>query len=234
MATFFFRLFVSSFLLTKGIFAQEVPQKIDTHPFHLHKGVQHLVVQTDDFLDVIQTFTPFKHTLEVKIYDKKTDVWAVYPFAKYHKEVELHFIQPHKIFTVNATQAITITPIYHTMKKGRCSQLRSEMKSLLDLGDDNHFTFSKQHDIGVRSSYLSHHQKGIYGDNRITLLYTPQKIQSKPTYRYGSAIPKVAFLFSKHYEGKIFYIYSYYDDGCYKGIFPSEKIPPFPFLKKID
>jgi len=200
---------------------------------HLHKGLNTLSLHTRDAVDVVATFQPFKKKIQLKMYDTLTQTWGYYPPLTPHKGATLAFIPPKREFFIFTPKPLRVTLHFHTMKEGKCTTLQSSMQTLLDQGDDTNYTFSPKHDIAVASGYLTHHQHQKFSDNRVMLFYTQLQGEKHASYRYGSAIPKVAFKFAKQYEGKIFYLYSYYDDTCYKGVFPSQKIPPFPFLKKM-
>jgi hypothetical protein len=87
--------------------------------------------------------------------------------------------------------------------------------------------------MSAKSRYFSHHEKGIYNDTRIVLIYPKLEAKTKRSYKYGPAMPKTFFEFSKEYEAKKFFVYDFKEQKCFEGIFPSMQIPPFPTLKEI-
>ena len=92
---------------------------------------------------------------------------------------------------------------------------------------------SKNQSLSIKTRYLTHHEKGIYNDTRVMLIYPNINTKGKATYRYGPASPKIAMKYAKEYEEKEFYIYDYKMRKCFKGYFPSMRIPPYPTLKEI-
>ncbi len=174
--------------------------------------------------------------VEIVTFDPVSKSWAVFPSRNENTTLSLESIEGGIPFFILAKQGgkaelfpIKITqPCQEIFRDNRYETL--EVSALKE-----GFTKNVNETFYAKSRYRTHHQKGTYKDTRILIAIPKIHTQStSPLYRYGPAIPKSYFLFSKAYAGKFFYIFSYHDKKCYKGVFPSPKIPPFPFLKSYD
>ncbi len=186
-------------------------------------------------IDIPKTFQNNTGIL-VTTYEPLTKAWAVFPKPKGKDEIFLDSIEGGVLFFVLAKDAGEVKLRSIPIPKP-CSDIfhSDDYETLQDSGIDKSFAKNEKGTFFAKSRYYAHHQKGLYQDTRIVVAIP--KISAKPSknlYKYGPAIPKSYFLFTKEYEGKFFYVFSYHDKKCYKGIFPSQKIPPFPFLKSYD
>jgi len=188
-----------------------------------------------DGVDVEKTFN--NSAIEyVVVYDNVSKKWAVYsPKNKVDKEfLKLIYLEPNITFFVLTNKNVKIE-IKSTVVDGKCRDIldKNSYISLLDSGINQDKTISKDGSISIRSRYFSNHEKGIYNDTRVLLIYPKLvDIKTKRKFRYGPAIPKIALEFAKEYENRMFYVYNFRQKQCYRARFPSIKIPPFPVLEK--
>ena len=203
-------------------------------PFRYEKG-WNIFTSPKEGIDIPRTFRN-KTGMLVATYEPLTKVWAVFPKPKGKNEIFLDSIEGGVVFFVLTKDAGEIQLKSIPIAKPCSDIFHSDVyETLQDSGIDKSFAKNEKGTFFAESRYYAKHQKGVYQDTRIVVGIP--KIEAKPTkylYKYGPAIPKSYFLFTKEYEGKFFYVFSYHDKKCYKGIFPSQKIPPFPFLKSYD
>ena len=187
-----------------------------------------------DGVDVINTFSNSAISLVV-VFDNISKKWAVYsPNNNSDEFLKLKYLEPNITFFVLATKEIELK-IQSNIVNGNCKKElgKNSYLFIIDSGIEREATFLKDKTLSVKSRYFSNHEKGIYDDTRVMLIYPKLvDIKTKAKYHYGPAVPKLFLTFAKEYEGRKFYIYNFKERQCYKARFPSLKIPPFPILEK--
>jgi len=215
-------------------FLQKQKQKIyNQAEYQLQIGWNRLLTPKDG-INIKETFND-SSVLYVVVFDEVSKKWALYsPLMQDTKEyLDLFYIEPYHNFFVymKEKKSLPIKSNYINMACKRELKKNSYL-SLLDSGISKKAVIAKDASISISSRYYSHHEKGIYNDTRVMLIYPKLvDIQTKSIYQYGPAQPTVLLKFAKEYEGRKFFIYDFKDKTCYKGYFPSHKIPPFPILQ---
>ncbi len=188
-----------------------------------------------------ETFSKYKEIEFVYMYEPVTKAWAGYSPSKELQDtiyttkiLDLKNIEPNKGFYVYATKDVKVE-IKSLEINDVCKKIIADEKYavLVNSGTNDEFTYNKEKTIALKSRYKSHHVRGVYDETRVLLLYPKLQSKTKRSFKYGPADPKTQIEFTTEYEGETFYMYSYKDNKCYKGIFPSVKIPPMAGLKEI-
>jgi len=215
-----------------------------SHPSSLHtsktytlkKGWNKLTTPRNG-VDVFKTFSELSAVRVVAVYDDVSKLWGVFSHEKIVQDKEMLLL---KDLEPNVTFFVLVSSDFRVAIKSNsvnltCKKIMEDKgyAMLLDTGMTKGYALSKDAGMSVRSRYLSHHDRGIYNDTRVMLIYKKLKSKTKRSYNYGPAAPKVAFEFTKEYEGQKFYLYDFKKQKCYMGIFPSMRIPPFPMLKEL-
>jgi len=234
----------SSFSLEqKEIFLKELENSSSLHKtktYMLKKGWNTLTTPKSGVV-VPLTFNISKVELVVA-YDKKSKLWATFsnyanfiaPDMKNEKILFLKYLEPNTTFFVLAKSNISI--IIKSIKISKSCKnimLKDKYDYMINSILDDSFTISKDKSIGIKTGYYTEHEKGVYNETRVMLIYPKINTNTKAVYKYGTAFPKVTLKYVKEYEEKEFYIYDYKVQKCYMGLFPSKRIPPFPRLKEI-
>ncbi len=203
--------------------------------YQLKKGWNKFTTPKDG-VNVVKTFNNTSKIEYVLIYYKKGEIWAIYSPKKTFKDMLfLKYLEPNVTFFVLAKKD-TKVDIKSNHLSSTCASLVNDTKKyafVTDSGIERDYTLSADETMLLQSRYYSHHDRGIYNDTRVTLIYPKLKSDKKKMFKYGPANPKVAIKFPKAYEGTLFYIYDYKQEKCFAGRFPSIKIPPFPTLKEL-
>lgn len=203
--------------------------------YQLKKGWNSLTTPIDG-VNVIKTFHDASKIKYVLTYYKRGKLWAIYaPKENFNNMLFLKYLEPKVTFFVLAKEDVKIE-IKSNHLNATCLALLNDTKKydfVTDSGRNRDYTLSHDGTMLLQSRYYSHHDRGIYNDTRVTLIYSKIKSDKKKIFKYGPANPKIAIKFPKAYEGKLFYIYDYKQEKCFEGRFPSEKIPPFPILKEL-
>jgi len=208
--------------------------------YKIKKGWNYLHSHKDG-IDVEATFKAKKEIEFVYVYDKLTKAWAGYSSNEKIAQsmdstriIKLEDLEPKIGFYVYSKKDTKINIQTKEINLVCKKQMeKTNFSSLLNSGINNAYTFNNDRTIGIKSRYTLHYKRGIYSDSRVLLIYPNIKIKSKKLLKYGPAKPKTALRYAKEYEGKAFYIYSYKDEKCFMGKFPSKMIPPFGSLKEI-
>ena len=193
-----------------------------------------------DGVDVEKTF---KDVEFVYVYDKRSATWAGYsPKADLMKKItdtrilRLKYIEPNRAFYVLATKSQKVD-IISKLPNAQCQALmkNKNFELLYDSGVDDAFTFNASKSVGLRSRYRSHTRKGVYNDSRVLIIIPKiKKLSPNKKYKkYGPAIPKMMVHFNEAYRDQIFYAYDFLEESCRKGVFPSQRVPPAPVMKKV-
>jgi len=232
----------------KEIFLKELkksPSLHTTKTYNLTKGWNTLTTPKDGVV-VPQTFDSSKIQLVVA-YDKESKLWATFssyenfiaPSMKSEKILFLKYLEPNTTFFVLANRDISVK-INSIVINQSCKDIISNdsYADIINSVLDDDVTWSKDKTISIKTGYLTHHERGIYNETRVVLIYPKLETKTihKPketSYLYGPAFPKVRLKYTKEYEEKKFYIFDYKVQKCYMGIFPSKRIPPFPILREI-
>lgn len=207
--------------------------------YDLKKGWNYLTTPKDG-VDVRKTFLDAEF---VYVYDKRSQAWAGYSSQaklmnkiKISRILELKYIEPKQGFYVLSSKAKRVS-IVSKLPNAQCQKIMKSKKYNLiyDSGTDSAFSFNTVKSVGVKSRYWSHTRKGVYNDSRILIMVPKiQKLSKNKTLKkYGPAIPMMMIHFNEAYTEKEFYAYDYLDESCYKGVFPSKRLPPKPMLKKL-
>ncbi len=221
----------------REILSKEIPS---TSPFYnsktydLKKGWNSLTTPQDG-VDVVKTFGEVSELKYIVVYDSVSKLWAVFSHEKLEGELLLlKYLEPNVTFFVLALSDTKVEIKSNTINVA-CQKILDDKQYnfLLDSGITQESAVSKDETMSAKSRYFSHHEKGIYNDTRIALIYPKIEVKTKRSYKYGPALPKTFFEFSKEYEAKKFYVYDFKEQKCFEGIFPSMQIPPFPTLKEI-
>lgn len=208
--------------------------------YDIQKGWNYLPSHING-VDVNKTFFEHKDVEFVYVYEKRTEVWALYSPSKSIQDkmyetrlLLLKNIEPNIGFYVYAKKALKVKIRSIGINKS-CQKIiaTKEYDTLLSSGNTQGMVFNSEESMGVKSRYFSHHRRGVYDDTRVLFIYKKPHTKQKAVYKYGPALPKVQLKFSKEYEGETFYMYNYKNRSCYKGVFPSIKIPPLSSLKLI-
>jgi len=189
--------------------------------------------------DVIQTF---KNTPEIKFvvtYDMKSKYWAGFTLdqsvLKDIKEMLfLRYLEEGVMFFVLSEGDLALK-IKQTQINSKCSNLMSnkDYNVLYDTGLTTSEVKSEAYNISIRSRYSSHEYRGYYDDTRVVLIYPKLKVKSKDMLKYGPAEPMVMLHYAKEYQDKSYLVFDYLQKKCYKGVFPSNKMPPIPVLQEL-
>jgi len=221
----------------KGLLLEKFLQPLKASKEYTPKKGWNIFVAPDGGIDVPASFHDVSTIKFVLTYEPKSKLWAIYSPEKNYPEKEilfLKYLEPNTHFFVLAKKDTTLT-FQSTQLSESCKKLQEDdaYGFVTDSGISREPTLSADGSISIRSRYYSHHEKGLYSDTRVMLIYPKVAAKTQPTYKYGPATPKVAFKFAKEYEGKKFYVYDFKVQKCYEGFFPSLRIPPFPVLKEI-
>lgn len=212
----------------------------EKNSYTIKKGWNYLSSH-ENGVDVEETFAAHKEIDFVYVYDKVTEAWAGFSADKNlrvlmstTKIIHLEDIEKNTGFYLYSNKNIKIQ-IKSKKLNDICKQYIDNSKNAIitDSGTDTAVSYNEDKSMGIKSRYISHYKRGIYSDSRVTLIYPKLNVTSKVRLKYGPAKPKTLMTFAKEYEGTEFYIYSYKDEKCFKGIFPSEMIPPFSGLKEL-
>ena len=212
-------------------------KKISSNLLTIQKG-WNLFLSTKNGIDIRKSF---QNNLKIKFiitYDDISKLWAIYaPSHIYPKEkmLFLEYLEPNVKFFILANEDVKVN-LKSTPISNSCTKFLNNpnFSSVLDSGISKEYS-TQDNIVSVKSRYFSHYKQGLYSDTRILVIYPKQQgMMSKELYHYGSAIPKISLKFPKSYEEKTFYVFDFKDKKCYKGIFPSKKIPPFPMLKELN
>jgi len=204
--------------------------------YNLQKGWNKLRTPIDG-IDLIQTFKDISKVKFVVTYDKTSKLWAMYTNDKNYKRNNLLFLkylEPNITFFV-LTKDDTKVDIKSIHINEACQKFvnNSLFDSIYDSGINKDIVVNNDNTMSIQSRYYSHHKRGLYDDTRVVLIYPKMSTKTKAILEYGPAKPKIKIKYAKEYENKNFYVYDYKLQKCYKGIFPSPKIPPFPILKEV-
>ena len=209
--------------------------------YSLKKGWNYLPSHKDG-VDVVKTFKNLKDLEFVYVYDKRTAAWAAYSPVKNLEEMmsetrvlALKKIEPGIGFYVYAKKSMRVD-IKHVKMSEACMKFINDdnFDTLIDSGTSDDATQNSTKSMAIQSRYFSHYRRGVYDESRVMLIYPKLKLKGTFAYKYGPASPKVMLKYAKEYEESAFYIYDFKDEQCYSGKFPSQKIPPFSSLKKLD
>ncbi len=221
----------------REILSKEIPitsTLYTSKTYDLKKGWNKLATPLDG-IDVAKTFGEVSELKYVVVYDSVSKLWAVFSHEKIAGDLLfLKYLEPNVTFFVLADSGVKVDIKSSTINSA-CQKILEDKQynHLLDSGRTQDFAVSKDETMSAKSRYFSHHEKGIYNDTRIVLIYPKVEAKTKRSYKYGPAMPKSFFEFSKEYEAKKFFVYDFKEQKCFEGIFPSMKIPPFPTLKEI-
>jgi len=213
--------------------------KIHTKQTYILKKGWNQLTTPKNGIDVIKTFQDISEVKFVVTYDFKSKYWAGFTLQQdllkdIREMLLLKYLEPNITFFILSDKDMMIS-VKSTKIDATCKSImqQKDYSYILDSG----LTKTKQQDISqnisINSRYSSHEYRGIYNDTRIILIYPKITKVSKKVLKYGPAEPMVMINYADNYADKYFYIYDYLEKRCYKGIFPSKKVPPLPTLQKI-
>lgn len=195
-----------------------------------------------DGIDVIRSFQKKDTILFVYTYDKRSHAWAGYSPSKILQKkiastriLALKYIEPKRGFYIFSLKDITLKTSGTTLNK-RCKKIVDKGYNLLIAsGIDKKNIFNKDKTLSIRSRYSAHYRRGVYNDSRVALIFNKNKKQriSKKLLSYGPIEPAVIVQYDKKWEDSWFFIFDYFTKECYRGMFPSKKVPPFSNLPKL-
>ena len=209
----------------------------------IHKGWNYFNTPKDG-IDIVKSFHKIENIQFIYSYDKVSKVWAGY---SPHKELQmkmastrilnLRYIEPHRGFYIYASQTLRVK-IEATVINKQCQSILDKGYSLLiATGIDKKAVYNSEKTLSIKSRYASHYRRGIYNDSRVALIFDTAKASLKSSNKlnkYGPVNPSVIIEYDKSLENSWFFIFDYFQKECYRGIFPSKKIPPFSTLQKIE
>lgn len=206
---------------------------------HIKKGLN-IFQSPPNGIDVKKTFQNHAEIILVCAFDPSSKKWAYFSPSAYNpndaQALSLKYLEPNVKYYVFASKSSNLM-IYANMMNEQCLGLLHSGKYNFFVNSifDNKAAVTQDKSLALQTRYLTNYEKGMYDDTRVALLYPKihTHLDHKRVYKYGPAIPKIALAFVKEYEGKVFYVYDYKFGKCYKGVFPSIKIPPFPILKEL-
>ncbi len=203
--------------------------------YQLKQGLN-LLYAPNEGISVEKTFDNTSIRL-VQAYYKHAKLQATYSPSGLHKKgtLYLRYIEAQTPFAVVSKEALKIE-IYSYRIEGICKKMQEDANYsyVIDSGKEKRFSISKDGSIALQSRYYSHHDRGIYNDTRVAILFPHlDNVSAKRVFTYGPVEPKVVIKYTKEYEGKRFYMYDFKDKKCYLGVFPSQKMPPFAILKQL-
>ena len=212
------------------------------HPFkktyQLKEGWNKLTTPKDG-IDIIKTFQNHPEIIYVALYDKHLAQWALFfhkdnPIKTIDNSLFLESVEANQTLFVKTKQPTTIK-ITTTQIYGSCKTYLNNpnFSSILASGRDEKISFSNDKTIGITPRYSTNFHRGYYNDSRVVLIYPKLQTHTKKLLSYGPAEPYISLKYSAAYESKEFFIFDYMDKQCYKGIFPSSKIPPYPLLQVL-
>ena len=206
----------------------------------LKKGWNHLHSYIDG-VDIVESFKNNDDVEFVYTYEPITKAWAGYSPDKNIRNtmyktriLKLKSIEKDIPFYVYSKRNTTINIETIDINEA-CKKIfkNSNYLSLIDSGIENAFKSNNEKSMYVKSRYFSHHKRGVYSDSRVLFMYPDLKHTRSTLKKYGIAVPNIRIKYPKEYEGKNFYVYQFNEKKCYKGIFPSDLIPPYPALKEV-
>jgi len=204
--------------------------------YDLKKGWNKLTTPKEG-VDVSKTFSDTSAVQFVAAYDEASKVWAILSSEKIADDkgiLLLKYLEPKITFFVLAKSDTSVQIKSIELNKSCKKMMQNDSYNyIVSSVFDNKAISSKDNSINIKTRYLTHFEKGIYNETRVMLIYPKIDLKANATYKYGPANPRVTIKYSKEYEEKEFYIFNYKMQKCYKGLFPSMKIPPYPVLEEI-
>ena len=187
-------------------------------------------------VDVKKTFDV--STVELVVaYEPRSKSLATYSPTDSQGQKEillLNYLEPHVTFFVLAKSDTTLD-IKSTELNESCRKIiqNNNYEYMTSSALNKEASSSEDKTISFKTRYLTLYERGQYNDTRVMLIYPKVDSNKKASYKYGPASPKISISYAKEYEEKEFYTFDYKNKKCYKGIFPSMRIPPYPILEDI-
>jgi len=224
----------------KELFLKELSSSSSTlytsKVYSLKKGWNKLRTPKDG-IDTIQTFKDISKVKFVVTYDNISKLWAMYTNDKNYKRDNLLFLkylEPNITFFVLANKNVKVDIKSISINEACQKFIDNKLfDTIYDSGISKDIIANNNNTMSIQSRYYPHHKRGLYDDTRVVLIYPKINTKTKATLDYGPAKPKIKIKYAKEYENKSFYVYDYKLQSCYKGVFPSAKIPPFPILREV-
>lgn len=187
-------------------------------------------------IDIIKTFQSHSEISLVALYDQELHTWALYsPKNKkiigVEKYLFLESLGASKIFFVQSEQKSSID-IKSKIVPLSCQKYQKNRRYATLLSERT-MQYAQDKSIGVSPRYSNNFHRGYYNDSRILLIYPKVVTQSKALQSYGPAVPYIAIKYANEYAQKEFFVFDYMEEKCYRGFFPSKKIPPFARLQEL-
>ena len=206
--------------------------------YTLKKGWNKLTTPKDG-VDVIKTFKNISTVKFLVTYDSVSKYWAGFTLdqsaLKDIKEMLLlKYLEPHVTFYALSSKDVMLK-IESSHVNATCQKIIDDKRYdvLYDSGLTKEEQVSPDKSMSFNSRYRSHEYRGVYNDTRVALMYPKMGKKSKETLKYGPAEPMVMLKYNQFYADKEFFAYDYLDKKCYKGLFPSRKMPPLPVLQEL-
>ncbi|QSZ40613.1 hypothetical protein GJV85_00255 [Sulfurimonas aquatica] len=212
------------------------------HPkdsYELTKGWNRLTSPKNG-IDTVETFSELKEVKFVYVYDKLSAAWAgfsaddkILQEIRNTRILDLKYIEPNISFYVYVSKRVKVNIENTDVSKICKDKIASGFETLLSSGINENLIFNKEKSVGLKSRYMSHYRRGVYSDSRVLLIYPKIRAASKKLLKYGPGSPRVILNYAKEYEDREFYVFDYFEKSCYKGKYPSMKMPPVPTLRKL-
>lgn len=216
-------------------------KKIKTHSsqtYMIHKGWNQFSTPKAG-INIIQTFKNISDVTFIVTYDKISKYWAGFTLKqdvlKDLKEMlMLKYLEPNVSFFILSEKDLMLN-VTSNRVNNTCKKYMKDKKYnfIEDSGIDNIPTYSSDNSIAVMPRYHSHFNRGFYDDTRIVLIYPNINTDKKAEKKYGPAEPFILVKYASEYKNRNFYIYDYLQEKCFKGVFPSRKMPPVPLLQEL-
>lgn len=209
--------------------------------YKIDKGWNYFATPKDG-IDIVKSFQNSKDIKFIYVYDKPSKAWAGYsPQEMLEKKIastrilHLKYIEPNVGFYIYAQKDLIVKVTGTTINKFCQDKIDDGYKLLIATGRDKKAIYNKERTLSVQSRYASHYRRGVYNDSRVAIIFD-DVVKNKSTKKlssYGPASPAVMINYDVKYEDRWFFVFDYFKKECYRGMFPSKKVPPFSSLHKL-
>jgi len=210
--------------------------------YTIKKGWNYFTTPKDG-IDVVKSFQNQKDIKFVYTYDTTSKAWAGYsPVTKIQEKIastrilSLRYIEPRVGFYIYAIKNITIKTDATVINK-QCQKIIDKgYTTLIATAVDKKVVSNQDKSLAIKSRYASHYRRGIYNDSRVAFIFDEKKHLKKSSHKmltYGPIVPAVMIQYDESLQDSWFFVFDYFKKECYRGIYPSKKVPPFSSLSKL-
>ncbi len=210
--------------------------------YKIKKGWNYFTTPKDG-IDILKSFQKKQDIEFVYTYDKNSKAWAGYsPNSKLQDKIastrilSLKYIEPKVGFYIYARKDLSVAT-QGTVLNQQCQKLIDKGYTLLQAtGIDKKIIYTPNKTLSIKSRYASHYRRGVYNDSRVALIFDEKKLPKKFSHNsltYGPVVPAVMIEYDENIKDNWFFVFDYFKKECYRGMFPSKKIPPFSTLQKL-